>query len=334
MLLALAGLIALVIAGLVVQQNFWLRVLTLAFLFTAVAQSWNLMAGYAGQWSLAQLAFFGLGAYAAGILQQEFGIPLLIGIIPAMAVTIFFAVVVGYVTLRLRGHYFSVLTFFLVVALYELVRYFADYTGGQYGLNLPYSSQVDVTRLQFGNVRAYYFLGLLVAILSTVTLWAVARSQFGLKLRAIRDDQDAAAAVGVAVHKLKVIAMAISAAMAGFAGVVYLATYRLMDADTAFGVHATLDPVVAGILGGAGQLLGGALGEVVLQPVVAQVSRAAGSVPGLTTLVYGLILMLVILFLPKGLLGLGSRRWGRQRTSPGSVEIEPAEAAQAAEEAK
>ena len=311
-LLSVLGFVVLAVLGVVIQENFWLRVLTLAFLFTGVAQSWNLMAGYAGQWSLAQLAFFGVGAYAAGILQQEAGVPLLLGLVPAMAVTVVFAVVIGYVTLRLRGHYFSVLTFFLVVALYELVRYFADYTGGQYGLNIPFSAETDVLRLQLGGVRAYYYLGLVVAILSTVALWVVARSQFGLKLRAIRDDQDAAAAVGVAVHKLKVIAMAISAAMAGFAGVAYLATYKLMDADTAFGVHATLDPVVAGILGGAGQLMGGALGEVVLQPVVAQVSRSAGSVPGLTTLVYGLILMLVILFLPKGLLGLGARRFARR----------------------
>ncbi|GGL32524.1 branched-chain amino acid ABC transporter permease [Phycicoccus endophyticus] len=312
MVLSVTAFLVLAVAGLAIQENFWLRVLTLGFLFTAVAQSWNLMAGYAGQWSLAQLAFFGVGAYSAGILQQELDVPLLLGIVPAMVVTVFFAVVVGYVTLRLRGHYFSVLTFFLVVALYELVRYFADYTGGQYGLTIPFSAEVDILRLQLGSVRAYYFLGLLVAVLSTGALWLVARSQFGLKLRAIRDDQDAAAAVGVAVHKLKVVAMAISAAMAGFAGVVYLATYKLMDSDTAFGVHATLDPVVAGILGGAGQLMGGALGELVLQPVVGQVSRSAGSVPGLTSLVYGLILMLVILFLPKGLLGLGARRFARR----------------------
>lgn len=306
--IAVIGVIVLfVILGLALQQTFWIRVLTLAMLFSAVAQSWNLMAGYAGQWSLAQLAFFGVGAYAAGILNHSFGIPLLIGLIPAILFTALFAAGIGYVTLRLRGHYFSVVTFFLVVALYELVRYFADYTGGQYGLNLPFSRELNIIGLQFPNVRAYYFLALGVAIIATAVLWWIVKSKFGLKLRAIRDDQDAAAAVGIHVLGYKVIAMAISGAMAALAGIAYFATYKLMDADTAFGIHAALDPVVGGILGGAGQLFGGVLGELVLQPIVAQVNMVAGSIPGLASLVYGLILMLVILFLPKGIIGLGKK---------------------------
>jgi branched-chain amino acid transport system permease protein len=303
----LAALVALIVLGLVLQQTFWVRVITLALLFSAVAQSWNLMAGYAGQWSLAQLAFFGVGAYAAGILQQTFGIPLLLGLIPAVLVTAVFAALVGAVMLKLRGHYFAVVTFFLVVSLFELVRYFADYTGGQYGLTIPFRRQIDILRLQFIDVKYYYFAALGVAIIATVVLWMVARSNFGLKLRAIRDDQDAAAAVGIRVLSYKVIAMAISGAMAALAGVVYLATYRLMDADTAFGVHASLDPVVGGILGGAGHLFGGVLGELVLQPAIAQVNVSAGSIPGLASLVYGLILMAVILFLPKGIIGMVKR---------------------------
>lgn len=322
--LVAAGLAGVVAVGLAIQQPFWIRVLTLALLFSAVAQSWNLMAGYAGQWSLAQLAFFGVGAYVAGIMQQEAGIPLLVGLVPAMAVTAAFAAGVGYAMLRLRGHYFAVVTFFLVVSLFELVRYFSDYTGGQYGLNIPFSADVDVLGLQFPNIKTYYFLALAVATVATGTLWVIARSQFGLKLRAIRDDQDAAAALGVRVLKLKVIAMAISAAMAAMAGVFYLATYKLMDSDTAFGVHATLDPVVAGILGGAGQLMGGVLGEAVLQPVVAQVNTVAGSIPGLASLVYGLILMLVILFLPKGILGVIAKRRGHGESTPASVKAEQA----------
>lgn len=302
-----AAVVVLIVLGILLQQTFWVRVLTLALLFSAVAQSWNLMAGYAGQWSLAQLAFFGVGAYAAGIMQQEFGIPLLIGLIPAVLFTALFASGIGYITMRLRGHYFSVATFFLVVSLFELVRYFADYTGGQYGLTLAFSREIDVLKLQFPNVRVYYFIALAVAGIATAILWWVATSKFGLKLRAIRDDQDAAAALGIRVLRYKVIAMAISAAMASLAGVAYLATYKLMDAETAFGVHAALDPVVGGILGGAGQLMGGVLGELVLQPAVAQVNVAAGSIPGLAALVYGLILMLVILFLPKGIIGMAKK---------------------------
>ncbi|NLA66246.1 MAG: branched-chain amino acid ABC transporter permease [Leucobacter sp.] len=323
----IGAIVVLVLIGALLQQTFWIRVLTLGLLFSAVAQSWNLMAGYAGQWSLAQLAFFGVGAYAAGILQQTFGIPLLIGLIPAILLTALFAAGIGYITLRLRGHYFSVVTFFLVVALFELVRYFADYTGGQYGLNLPFSREVNVLGLQFPQTRVYYFLALGVAIIATFVLWWVANSKFGLKLRAIRDDQDAAAALGVRVLSYKVIAMAISGAMAALAGVFYLATYKLMDADTAFGVHASLDPVTAGILGGAGQLLGGVLGELILQPVIAQVNQAAGSIPGLAAMIHGLILMLVILFLPKGIIGL-VKKIRDNRNSRAIAAMKAAEAAE------
>jgi branched-chain amino acid transport system permease protein len=297
--------VAVIAAGALFADNlFWLRVLTYALLLSAVAQSWNLLAGYAGQWSLAQLAFFGMGAYAAGIADARYGIPLLVGLVPAVVVTALVAAVIGGVTLRIRGHYFSLVTFLLTVSLFELVREFADYTGGQYGLSVPFRPGTDVIRLQFDNQVAYYYLAVGVAAAATLILWAVSRSRIGLLLRAIRDDEDAAAALGVRTLALKVYAMVISAVMASMAGVAYLATYKLMDAETAFGVNTSLDPVVAGILGGAGVLPGGVVGEGILQPVIAKVNVNFGSVPGVAALVYGLILMAVILLIPRGILRL------------------------------
>jgi branched-chain amino acid transport system permease protein len=309
------GLVAVLAAGVLLQDNiFWLRVLTFALLLSAVAQSWNLLAGYAGQWSLAQLAFFGVGAYCAGILEQRLGLPLLAGMLIAVAATALFAAGIGYVTLRIRGHYFALVTFLLTVSLYELVRYFADYTGGQYGLSITFQPGTDLWMLQFDDQWAYYYLAVAVSVVATLTLWLVARSRLGLLLRAIRDDEDAAAALGTRVLALKVTAMAISAGMAALAGVAYLGTYKLMDAETAFGIHNSLDPVVAGILGGAGTLFGGVVGEFVLQPIVAQVNVQFGSLPGIAALIYGLILMLAILLIPQGLLRVlrpgGLRRYG------------------------
>lgn len=297
--------VAVVVGGALLQDNvFWIRVLTFALLLSAVAQSWNLLAGYAGQWSLAQLAFFGVGAYAAGILEQRWHVPLLVGLVVAVAVTALFAAGIGYVTLRIRGHYFSLVTFLLTVSLFELVRYFADYTGGQYGLSITFQPGTNLLMLQFENQVAYYYVAVAVAFIATGTVWFTARSRLGLLLRAIRDDEESAAALGTRVLALKVAAIAISASMAAVAGVAYLSTYKLMDAETAFGIHNSLDPVVAGILGGAGTLLGGVVGEFVLQPVVAQVNVQFGSLPGVAALLYGLILMLAILLIPRGLLRL------------------------------
>jgi branched-chain amino acid transport system permease protein len=309
----LVGVLAVLAGGVLLQENtFWLRVMTFALLLSAVAQSWNLLAGYAGQWSLAQLAFFGIGAYAAGIAEQRWGLPLLPGMVVAVIFTAAVAAVIGFVTLRIRGHYFALVTFLFLVSMYELVREFAEYTGGQYGLSISFSPGTDVMMLQFEEQIYYYYLAAFVAAVATLTLWAVTRSRVGLLLRAIRDDEDAAAALGVRALALKVFAMCVSAAMAALAGVAYLATYKLMDAETAFGIHNSLDPIVAGILGGAGTIFGGLIGEGILQPIVAQVNVSFGSGAGTASLMYGLILMLVILLLPKGVLGL-IRDGGPQR---------------------
>lgn len=304
-IVASVALAAILAAGPVLQGNiFWIRVLTLALLLSAVAQSWNLLAGYAGQWSLAQLAFFGVGAYAAGICANRLHIPLLFGLVIAVAITAVFAVMIGYITLRIRGHYFALVTFLLTVSLFELVRYFADYTGGQYGLSINFQPGTDLLMLQFDNQVAYYYLAVIVMLIATATVWLVARSRFGLTLRAIRDDEDAAAALGVRVLALKIAAMVVSASMAAVAGVAYLATYKLMDAETAFGISNSLDPVVGGILGGAGTLTGGVVGEFILQPVIAEVNVQFGSLPGIAALIYGLILMVAILIIPRGILSV------------------------------
>jgi branched-chain amino acid transport system permease protein len=298
---------AVVIAGMGIAlegQPFWLRVFTFAMLMSAVAQSWNLLAGYTGQWSLAQLAFFGIAAYLAGMIEIYTGLPLLMGLLPAVGLTAIIAAFIGLATLRLRGHYFAVVTFFMLAALYELVRYFANYTGGQYGMTLPYVEGNDILNLQFENRLVYYYAAFAVMVITTGILWATVKSPLGLILRSIRDDQDSAAALGIRTLGTKVLAMVISSVMAGIAGVVYLGWSKLMDAETAFGVHNSLDPVVGGILGGAGQLLGGVVGQFALRPIVATVYDVFGSIPGVSSLAYGVILMLVILLLPKGLLGL------------------------------
>lgn len=311
------GLLVIILLGIALQgQPFWLRVLTFAMLMSAVAQSWNLLAGYTGQWSLAQLAFFGIGAYVVGMLELYAGIPLLVGLLPAVGITAIIAAFIGFATMRLRGHYFAVATFFMLVALYELVRYFADFTGGQYGMNMSYVPGNDILMIQFDNRLTYYYAAVLVMIISTGILWAVVRSPLGLILRSIRDDQDSAAALGVRTHGTKVLAMTISSVMASLAGVVYLGWAKLMDAETAFGIHNSLSPVVGGIFGGAGKLLGGVVGEFAMQPIIAQIYNVFGSLPGIASLGYGLILMLVILLIPQGLLGLKIRQRGPgERTS-------------------
>lgn len=308
--------------GLLLQDNrYWLQVMTLALILGTVAQSWNLLAGYAGQWSLAQTAFFGIGGYLSGIALIHWHIPLFAGMFLGALLTAVVGFLVGVATLRIRGHYFALVTFLLTVALSGVALEFANYTGGQYGLSIPLGTTNDFWQLQFQSALPYYYLALAVAIVATGVLYLISHSRLGLLLRTIRDDEDAASALGVRTLRLKVTAMVISAALAALAGCVYLSLYKLMDPDTAFGISTALDPVVAGILGGPGWLFGGLFGEAILQPVIAQANAQFGnssfSVP---ELVYGGLLMLAILVLPRGIAGAGRQlaAWRASRHSSSS----------------
>jgi branched-chain amino acid transport system permease protein len=297
--------------GFVLQDNdYWLKVWTLVFILGTVAQSWNLLAGYAGQWSLAQTAFFGMGGYLAGIALIHWNVPLFAGLFLGAALTAIIALVIGIATLRIRGHYFALVTFLLTVALVGLVAELNKYTGGQYGLSIPLGESTDFWQLQFQSDLSYYLLAVAVAAFATAVLYWTSHSRLGLLLRTIRDDEDAAGALGVKTLRLKVTAMVISAALAAMAGGVYLSSYKLMDSETAFGISSGLDPVVAGILGGPGWLFGGLLGEGILQPVIAEANSSFGTTSfGLPQLIYGAVLMVAILVIPRGIAGAVKQFW-------------------------
>lgn len=318
LLSALAITVAVVATGVIFRDNdYVLGVLILSLVFGAVAQSWNLLAGYAGQWSLAQASFFGIGAYAAGIGFVRFHVPLVAGLVIAAVVAALAALVIGYVTLRIRGHYFALVTFLLTTALLSLTNQFGDITGGDFGLSIPLSRKTDVLNLGFDSLLTYYFISAALAAAATATLIAIERSRLGLLLMAIRDDEDAARMVGINAFHLKVVAMVIGGAMAGIAGPVYLAVYKIIDPATAFGVSAALNPVVAGILGGPGWVAGGVVGELILQPILAETNSFFGDAMfGAQQIVYGAILMLLILVMPRGIAGLvaGMRKRGWARS--------------------
>lgn len=315
---ALVAVVVVIALGLGFRNNdFVLGVLILVMVFGTVAQSWNLLAGYAGQWSLAQMSFFGIGAYVGGIALVRLHVPLAVGVVLSVAAAALAGLLIGYATLRIRGHYFALVTFLLTTALLTLVNQFGDVTGGDYGLSIPLVHGTNVADLSFDSLLSYYFLSAVLAGLATATIVVIEKSRLGLLLMAIRDDEDAARMVGVNAFHLKVAAMVISAAMAGAAGPVYLAVYKIIDPNTAFGVSAALNPVVGGILGGPGSVAGGVLGELILQPILAETNDLfGGSMFGAQQIVYGAILMLLILVMPRGIAGLvASVRTRRHRAS-------------------
>jgi branched-chain amino acid transport system permease protein len=154
----------------------------------------------------------------------------------------------------------------------------------------------------------YYFLALFVVIHCSILIYTIVRSSFGYKLSAIREDMRASRAVGINVFRVRLATFCISAGMAALAGTVYVMYYKLIEPNTAFGFHTALNPIIFSIAGGMSNLFGGVVGAAILVPLGSYLNKFSATLPGVDRVVYGLILMLLILFLPKGVMGLLKKR--------------------------
>ena len=258
------------------------------FMLAILAESWNIIGGFTGYASFGNVAFFGLGAYTTGILMTKVALPLPVALAGATVVPMLFAAAIGLPILRLKGHYFAIATLGVAETVREVV-YNVELTGAGTGLVMP-----------IARTPALFFY-LMLAILVAVTLvngW-LARSRFGYGLVAIREDEDAAAAMGIDTVRYKTIAFAISAAFAGITGGVFAYWITFIDPDAVFRVIITLQMIIMAVFGGAGTVVGPLLGALVLASVSEVLST---QLVALAELFNGLIVILVVLFMPKGLL--------------------------------
>ncbi|MEW5722351.1 MAG: branched-chain amino acid ABC transporter permease [Thermodesulfobacteriota bacterium] len=279
-----------------VEESYTVTFLFQAFLFVALSQSWNLVAGYSGQVSLGQHAFLGVGAYATGVAWMAGWVGFLdprAFLFSALAPAAL-AVLVGIPLLsKLRGDYFALGT----LGLGEIMRVFftqgGRLTGGATGLLLPSSAYTSMT--------PYYYLALGLAVGSTVVTWALVRSRIGLALVSIRDDEQAAAACGIAILRYKVLAFALGAAMAGLAGSLYAYnTFQIMP-DDVFGLQWALFPVLMTIAGGVGAWSGPILGSFLLAGLFQMTSLY---LPRIHPLFSGAFIIVLALWLPDGVMSL------------------------------
>ena len=257
------------------------------FMLAILAESWNIIGGFTGYASFGNVAFFGLGAYTTGILMTKVALPLPVALAGATVVPMLFAAAIGLPILRLKGHYFAIATLGVAETVREVV-YNVELTGAGTGLVMP-----------IARTPALFFY-LMLAILVAVTLvngW-LARSRFGYGLVAIREDEDAAAAMGIDTARYKTIAFAISGAFAGITGGVFAYWITFIDPDAVFRVIITLQMIIMAVFGGAGTVVGPLLGALVLASVSEVLST---QLVALAELFNGLIVILVVLFMPKGL---------------------------------
>jgi branched-chain amino acid transport system permease protein len=273
---------------------FMVQFLINLFMMAILAESWNIIGGFTGYASFGNVAFFGIGAYTTGVLLTRVEFPFALALPVGGIVAMLFAAAVGLPILRLKGHYFAIATLGVAETMREVV-YNLEFTGKGTGLVMP------IVR----NPLVFFYL--MLAILAAVTLvnWWLSESRFGYGLVAIREDEDAAAVMGVNAPLYKTIAFALSGSFTGLAGGVYAYWITFIDPDAVFKVIITVQLLIMAVFGGTGTVLGPLLGALVLSAVS---ELLATQLVTLAELFNGFIIILVVLFMPKGLMDLIRQR--------------------------
>ena len=275
-----------------------------ALIFITLGQAWNVVAGIGGLLSLGHGVFLGLGAYTTGILFNRYGIPPWIGVWAGAAIAMVFALVMGSMTLRMRGVFFALATVAMSLALVQVTRHFVDLTGGSDGLALKFNGN-SFWAMQARTPAPFLYAGLvMVAIYYGITRW-ILKSRFGLEMMAVRDDEVAAAAAGVSVFRTKMLGFLLSAMMTAVAGTLYMQFYMAIDPEAAFGLSQAIQLQLPALLGGLGTAWGPIIGGAVMLFLseVTNLGATKLEITGLDILVYGCMLLFVVLRAPKGIVG-------------------------------
>jgi len=305
---------------LVTTSNVVLNFLVFALLIALVGQGWNLLGGYGGQYSFGHAAFFGTGAYVTAILQVRYGLnawpAFALGILAGAAV----GAVIGALVFRsgLRGSYFALVTLAFAEVL-RIAASVAPITGA--GVGTLVKLDLRWQALQFQSRVPFYFIILALVAVSLVLVHVVERSRFGAWLVAVRENEDAAAALGVDATRVKIGAMTLSAAVTAAGGCFYAQYYLFIDAGIAYGPWISIEALLAPIVGGVGTVFGPLLGALVVKSLGEATKLVAGDAPGLDLVIYGSVLVLVVAFAPRGIAGVLAdlRRWARRAGRTGTA---------------
>lgn len=294
---------ALAAVPLLTQSNATLNFLVVTLLIALAGQGWNILGGYGGQYSFGHAAFFGTGAYTTAILQVRYGVNAWLAFGAGIVLGAAVGAVIGALTFRagLRGSYFALVTLAFAEVL-RIVASVAPITGAGVGTLVKLDLHIDA--LQFQSRAAFYWVILALVAISLLATQKLERSRFGTWLIAVRENEDAAKALGVNATQVKLGAMTISAAMTAAAGCFYTQYFLFVDFGIAFGTRMSIEALLTPIIGGAGTVLGPLLGALAVQALGEGAKLVAGDAPGLSLIVYGCVLVLVIAFAPRGLIGL------------------------------
>lgn len=302
-LIAAAVLLALGPFALTSQSLVNIAMLTVVSAF--LGQCWNIAGGFGGLTSFGHTIFFGTGAYTAAILQTRWGLNPWLALPAALVLGAAVGATIGAAAFRagLRGSYFALVT----LAFAEVFRVLSnslDFTRGGLGINIPLG--MGAANFQFSDRRATYAVALCLLVLATAAAAWLKRTRFGARLVALRENEDAAAALGIDLVRTKTAALALSGGLTALGGVLYAQTYLYVDPSISFGVERSVEMLLVAMIGGAGTVWGPILGAIVLH-IIADASRAWIATPGFAPMLYGVVLLVIIGVLPRGIIGVWER---------------------------
>jgi len=274
--------------------------------------SLDMVVGHTGLASLGHAGFMGIGAYSCVLLVMDFGVPFLIALLIGMLIAGFFGLLIGYPSLRLKGHYFTIVTFICGIVFTLFFSNLVDITRGPMGIPgipVPQIGISDKLSVSFDTKESYYYLVLVFLLFVVFLKYRLYHSRMGRALLAIRENEDLAKSVGVRTHFYKVTIFAVSTALAGLAGGLYGHYMRFIGPET-FSFIYSFDLFVMDLVGGAGTIFGPIIGPIFMT-VIDEVSQFFR--PELARILFGVALIFIILYMPRGIMGLAKRLVAERR---------------------
>jgi len=282
-------------------RGYWIRVLAITLLFAAMAQAWNIVGGLANQISLGHAAFFGIGAYTSTVLLIKFGISPWLGMFAGGVLGALAAFIIAIPTMRLQGHYFALATLAFGEVMRVIANVWTSLTGGPGGLSVPFAAP-GFWDYSFKLLRPHAYIALAALVIVTAIFEGIRRSAMGYRLRAIRQNPAAAEVIGVDTTRVKLQAAVISGALIAMLGTLYAQVAVFFDPDTVFGIAGiSIRIALIAIIGGVGTAAGPILGAFFIIPLEEIMNDLLSSrAAGLSQLVFGIILIAIILWQPRG----------------------------------
>jgi branched-chain amino acid transport system permease protein len=300
-------------------DQFLVSLAVLVLYWAYLGNAWNILGGYAGQFSFGHAMFYGIGAYTSTVLLVDYSISPWVGMIVGALFAGLFGALIAFLLFRfgIRGHFFALGTF----AIAEMVRLVAtemEIINTSIGIHIPLVKGDDWLRIQFEETVAnYYYVILGLFVFGMIVTITIVRQKLGYYFQAIREDEEASEALGVDVLRYKVMAMAISGALTAIGGSFFAQYFLFIDPSIAFGVSLSVQILLRPIVGGVGTIWGPLVGAILLTPLSELTRDIVRDPPpflsfiegraGIDVMLFGAILIVVILFMPNGLIGAGRR---------------------------